>query len=74
MNYQERWQIIAEYDGGGQGKVYRVCRKKEYIEVQEGIRGALRRFASHVTYGEKQDSENHQELRKWLPKCQRMVI
>jgi serine/threonine protein kinase len=67
MDYKQKWIIIADHDGGGQGKVYRVCKKNEYLEVQGGVRNALERFSRSVTYGAQQNSEDHKELRKWLP-------
>ncbi|MGD0552771.1 MAG: protein kinase family protein [Sedimentisphaerales bacterium] len=72
MDYQQKWIIIADHDGGGQGKVYRVCKKNEYLEVQGGVRNALERFSRSVTYGAQQNSEDHKELRKWLPKMLQM--
>jgi serine/threonine protein kinase len=72
MDYQNTWQIIADHDGGGQGKVYRVCRKNEYIEVKDGVRKVLRNITAGVAYGTQQQFEDHKELCKWLPKILKM--
>jgi serine/threonine protein kinase len=72
MDYQQKWQIIAEHDGGGQGKVYRVCRKNEYFEVQEGIRSALRGITAGISYGKQKDIENHKNLANWTSKMIQM--
>ena len=67
MDYSGKWKVLEDIGSGGQGKVYRVCRTEEYIEVQMMVREAL----VHVTAGvrdEQQRQEDYNELRKWLPK------
>ncbi|MDD5064054.1 MAG: protein kinase family protein [Phycisphaerae bacterium] len=72
MDYQQKWQIIAEHDGGGQGKVYRVCRKDEYIEVKNSVRKILKAITSNFDYGAQRQLDDHKELCKWLPKMLQM--
>lgn len=72
MDYKQKWQVIAALDGGGQGKVYRVCNKKEYLEIKETITEALRQITSGFTYYDPERKEGYDLLREWLPKMLRM--
>ncbi len=71
MDYQQKWIIIEEHDGGGQGKVYRVCRRNEYSEVQKGMESALRSMTAGIRYAD-QVTENHKNLAKWTSKMVQM--
>jgi len=71
MNYSEKWKVLEEIGGGGQSKVYHVCRAEEYTRVQSGVSQGLRKITAGVRYVQQQQ-EDYNELRKWLPKMLEM--
>ncbi len=72
MGNRQDWWTIEAYDGGGQGKVYRVCKRNEFEEVLEGMRSALRSVTGGISYGKMKDFENSVELSKWLSRMVEM--
>ncbi len=57
---------------GGQGKVYRVCKEKEYSDIKKSLTEALKMITSSAVYRDSQRKEGYDSLREWLPKMLRM--
>lgn len=72
MDYSEKWKVLGDIGEGGQGKVYRVCRKKEYSEIERKVCDTLRMVTTGATYRDSQKETPYEELRKWLPKMLQM--
>jgi len=72
MDYSGKWKVLEDIGGGGQGKVYRVCQKEEYIKVQKMVCDTLRMITSDAIYLDTQKETPYEELWKGLPKMLQM--
>jgi len=66
MDYSLKWKIIENIGEGGQGKVYRVYKQEQYLEIKKELTGALWSISRAITRTEDLE-KTYEELRKWLP-------
>jgi serine/threonine protein kinase len=68
MNYSDKWKVVEPLDRGGQGQVYRVRKKKEYLEIKESVTKALRNVVGGGSYIDPHRKEAYDTLCELLPK------
>jgi serine/threonine protein kinase len=65
---KENWEVIEPLNKGGQGQVYRVREKKEYLEIKESVTEALRNVVGGGSYIDPHRKEAYDTLCELLPK------
>ena len=66
MNWKEKWKVVEELPGGGQGKVYRVLNKLELLGAADSIIEQIRNLTATIVQRSKE--ERIDTLLEQLPK------